>query len=104
MPWKYLYALLELYQATGDHGLLQMATGLADQMVASQERGLFPRDGRSFARIGDEVPLALLHLAATLLEQRQLLPQAVMDRQYLKVEMTGGRVYDYDAVYGDNNH
>ena len=60
-----IYALLDLYDATGDDNLLRLACRVADNLLAMQTpTGLFPRPEREWARTSDDIPLALLHLAA----------------------------------------
>jgi pectate lyase len=85
-----LYAILDLYQATGKLALLELAVGIGQGLAASQtETGLFARGDRLWARTGDEVPLALLHLAATLAGNREALPQASIDSATFHVRYSG---------------
>ncbi len=85
--WQIIYALLELHDVTDDvtddDSALRLACRVADNILASQaDSGLFPRTDREYARTGDEIPLALLHLAAALEGRRDLIPQATPDRQF----------------------
>ncbi len=85
-----LYAVLDLYQATGKSALLELAVGVGEGLAASQtETGLFPRGNRAWARTGDEAPLALLHLAATLAGNRDQLPRASIDSATFHVRYSG---------------
>ena len=73
--------------------------------------GLFPRPGRTYARTGDEVPLALLHLAAVLAGQSSVLPPPTLDSRFFHCEYHGPlaphqqkradkRTYDHLVYYG----
>ena len=110
--WQYIYVLLELAKATGDRSFLKLACRVGDNLLQTQTRtGLFPREGRLYARTGDEVPLALLHLAATLDGKASRLPQPMLDNGYLHAEYEGTeganpnikdkRTYDRFVFYGD---
>lgn len=113
--WQFIYALLELTRATGDRGFLKLACRIGDNLIETQSKsGLFPRDGRAFARTGDEIPLALLHLAASLDHKDYLLPPAMLDNAYLHCEYEGAsvpkkpgieenRTYDNDVFYGETS-
>ena len=110
--WRTIYALLELYQATDDHALLQLARCIADNILTTQTKtGLFPRHGRVWARTGDEIPLALLYLAAAINGKSSSLPPAVFDRRFFHCEYHGHldehqqkradkRTYDSLVFYG----
>ncbi len=85
-----LYALLELYQATGNQHFQDVAIGIGNGLLVRQTAtGLFPRGERQWARTGDEIPLALLHLAAALEGQRAQLPRASIDSSTFHVRYTG---------------
>jgi len=110
--WQYIYALLELAKATGDRSFLKLACRVGDNLLQYQTRtGLFPRAGRLYARTGDEVPLALLHLAAALDGKSSRLPPPMLDNGYLHAEYEGTegpnpnikdkRTYDRIVFYGD---
>jgi len=110
--WQYIYALLELAKATGDRNFLKLACQLGDNLLQTQTgTGLFPREGRLYARTGDEVPLALLHLAATIDGKSSCLPPPMLDNGYLHAEYEGSdglnpnikdkRTYDRFVFYGD---
>lgn len=110
--WQYLYALLELAKATGDRNFLKLACRVGDNLLQTQTRtGLFPREGRVYARTGDEVPLALLHLAAALDGKSARLPPPMLDNGFLHAEYEGEdglnpnikdkRTYDRFVFYGD---
>ena len=111
--WHILYALLELADATGDAGYLDLACLVGDNLIETQvDSGLFPRAGREYARTGDDIPLALLHLAAALLERRAELAPAVFDRRFFHCEYHGdleeyqkkradARTYDHNVFYGN---
>ena len=110
--WRVIYALLELHRATGDRELLQLACRVGQRVVKMQtESGLFPRPKRTFARTGDEAPLALLHLAAAIQGKRSRLPPAVYDSRFFHCEYHGElkehqrkradkRTYDHLVFYG----
>ncbi|MPY89732.1 MAG: hypothetical protein GEU99_17645 [Luteitalea sp.] len=81
--WLTIYALLDLYDATDDGAILQLAGRVGDNLLALQTpTGLFPRKGREWARTGDDIPLALLHLAAAIEGKRDMIPPPVTDRQF----------------------
>lgn len=117
--WRMIYALLELYRATGDRSMLRLASRIADNLLKLQkETGLFPRPGRQYARTGDEIPLALLHLAAALegksdkpLGPLAGMPQPIFDSRFFHCEYHGEldenqqkradkRTYDNLVYYG----
>lgn len=109
--WEEIYALLELAKATGDRNFLKLACRLGDNLLKLQSKtGLFPRAGYKYARTGDQVPLALLHLAAALDGKDSSLPQAILDNGYLHAEYDGkagpnpnikdDRTYDSRVFYG----
>ena len=110
--WRAIYALLELHRATSDRVLLQLACRIADALVQRQTAsGLFPRSGRSYARTGDEVPLAILHLAAAVDGKSSCLPAPILDSRFFHCEYHGEleehqrkradkRTYDHLVFYG----
>jgi pectate lyase len=110
--WRSIYALLDLHKATKDRILLQLACRIADNILQTQKlNGLFPRSNRSYARTGDEVPLALLHLAATLVQENSLLPPPILDSRFFHCEYHDdlqehqkkrgdARTYDSNVFYG----
>jgi hypothetical protein len=110
--WHYIYALLELARATSDRQFLRLAGRVADNCLKRQTRtGLFPRDGRLYARTGDEVPLAIQHLAAALDGRESVLPPAMLDNAFFHCEFDGApgwrapgvndkRTYDTTVFYG----
>ena len=110
--WHYIYALLELARATGDRSFLKLAGRVADNLLKQQTgTGLFPRSGRVYARTGDEVPLAILHLAAALDGRESLLPPAMLDNAFFHCQYDGAtvpkkpniddnRTYDITVFYG----
>ena len=110
--WRLIYALIELDAACQRTGLLDLAAGVADNALALQsDTGLFPRPGREYARTGDEIPLALLHLAAAIEGKRELLPRAAFDRRFFHCEhdeplqphqrkRADARTYDHYVHYG----
>jgi pectate lyase len=78
-----IYGMLELHRATGDRAFLQVAAEIADHLVRTHFRnGLFPRAGRVYARTGDEIPLALLHLVAAIENKSNLIPVDKVDSQF----------------------
>jgi pectate lyase len=111
--WRLIYALLELEAATGDAGYLKLARLVGDNLLKTQaDTGMFPRSGREHARTGDDIPLALLHLAATLSGRRADIPAAVFDRRFFHCEFHGeleeyqkkradSRTYDHYVFYGN---
>jgi pectate lyase len=110
--WRVLYALLELNRATSDRSFLPVACRIADNLLQLQAKsGLFPRRGRAYARTGDEIPLAVLHLAATLLGRKNVLPSPKFDGRFFHCEYDGPlaeyqkkradkRTYDNNVFYG----
>ena len=111
--WRLIYGLLELTEATGDERFLRLAGKIGDNLLAMQtDTGLFPRPGRDYARTGDDIPLALLHLAAALAGRRAEIPAAVFDRRFFHCEYHGpleeyqkkradARTYDHYVFYGN---
>ncbi|MHB8898692.1 MAG: hypothetical protein ACYC6Y_08095 [Thermoguttaceae bacterium] len=112
--WRMIYALLEMADATGDDGYCELACRVGDNLLKLQAgSGLFPRTGRQYARTGDDIPLALLHLAAALAWRRAEIPAAVFDRRFFHCEYDGPleeyqkkradkRTYDHYVFYGDS--
>ena len=111
--WRLIYALLEYHAATNDPEALRRACGVANQLLEWRaESGLFPRPGRQYARTGDEVPLALLHLAVAIEGRRELLPRAMFDSRFFHCEFDGPleehqkkradkRTYDNNVYFGN---
>ncbi len=111
--WRTVYAMLELHRATSDQRFLKLAGRIADNLLEMQvENGLFPRRGRKWARTGDEIPLALLHLAAAFDGRSHLMPQPVLDSRFFHCEYHGPladhqkkradrRTYDHLVFYGN---
>jgi pectate lyase len=111
--WRCIYALLELYRASQDRQFLRLASRVADNILKMQtSAGLFPRPGRHWARTGDEIPLALLHLAAALAGRSEQMPAPIRDSRFFHCEYHGPlepyqqkradqRTYD-DLVYYGN--
>ena len=112
--WRMIYALLQLHRATGDRSMLRTACRIADNLLKLQtESGLFPRPGREYARTGDEIPLALLHLAAAMEGNGDKMPQPVFDGRFFHCEYHGKldehqqkradkRTYDNYVFYGSS--
>ncbi len=112
--WCAIYGLLELYQATENKAYLHVASKIADHLLEKQsDTGLFPNSGRNYARSGDEVPLALLHLAAAIENRQDELPQPMFDRRFFHCEFHGDleehqqkradkRTYDHLVFYGND--
>jgi pectate lyase len=114
--WQTIYALLEMYKATHDKEVLELACLVANNLLAWQtDNGLFPRPGRNFARTGDEVPLALLHLAAVIEGKSELMPKPMHDNAFFHATYHGElepharpleqgegntRTYDWRVYYG----
>ncbi|MHC4642985.1 MAG: hypothetical protein ACYS32_15190 [Planctomycetota bacterium] len=110
--WRMIYVLLELYRAEHDRAMLRLASRIADNLLKLQkETGMFPRSGRDYARTGDEIPLALLHLAAALEGKSDKMPQPVFDSRFFHCEYHGEldehqqkradkRTYDNLVFYG----
>jgi pectate lyase len=88
--WNAIYTLLELHRATEDDAFLRVASRIGDLLVKTQAKsGLFPRAGREYARTGDEIPLALLHLAAALAGKSASMPSPAVDDAYFHCEYDG---------------
>ena len=112
--WRLIYALLELHRATGNRSMLKLARNIADNLLKLQtSTGLFPRAGREYARTGDEIPLALLHLAAALEGKSNKMPPPVFDSRFFHCEYHGRldehqqkradkRTYDNYVFYGSS--
>jgi pectate lyase len=110
--WRAIYTVLEFHQATGDRDFLRLASRIADNLLETQtETGLFPRAERVWARTGDEIPLALLHLAGALTGSSEKLPAPVLDSRFFHCEYHGQldedqkkradkRTYDHLVFYG----
>ena len=110
--WHVIYALLELHRATGDRQFLLLARRVGENVTKLQTpSGLFPRPGRTYARTGDEAPLALLHLAAHLAGRSSVLPPPALDSRFFHCEYHGPlaphqqkradkRTYDHLVYYG----
>jgi pectate lyase len=78
-----IYALIELHEPSGDGAILRLAGRIGDNLLAMQTpTGLFPRRGREWARTGDDIPLALLHLVAAIEGKRNAIPPPAIDRQF----------------------
>jgi hypothetical protein len=111
--WRTIYALLDLHRATNDPTLLAGACRVADNSLTLQVKsGFFPRPGREYARTGDEIPLAILHLAAALQDRESEMPSPAFDTRFLHAQYTGplddrqkkradSRTYDHLVFYGD---
>jgi len=88
--WEYIYPLLELSKASGDRSFLKLACRVGDNLLRTQSKtGLFPRAGCEYARTGDQIPLALLHLAAEFDGKTGLNPN-----------LKDNRTYDNNVFYG----
>ena len=88
--WRLIYVLLELHRATGQRSMLTMACRIADNLLKLQvSTGLFPRPRREYARTGDEIPLALLHLAAALGDKSDKMPPPSFDGRFFHCEYHG---------------
>ena len=110
--WQIIYALLELYKDTGSKTILQVACRVADNLMEWQtDNGLFPRPGRSYARTGDEVPLAILHLVAAIEGKQDLIPDPMLDTSFFHAifhdelepyqeKRDDDRTYDHMVYYG----
>jgi len=99
--WRCVYALLELQRARPDPRFLRLASRIADNILRTQtETGLFPRSGRQWARTGDEVPLALLHLAASLTGKSERMPAPIRDSRFFHCEYHG-ELEDYQQKRAD---
>jgi hypothetical protein len=78
-----IYGMLKLYRASGDREFLSLAAEIADHIIATHFRNsLFPRKGRDYARTGDEIPLALLHLVAAIENKSDTIPVDKVDSQF----------------------
>jgi pectate lyase len=110
--WKIIYALLELYKATGYQALLRQACTVADNLLKWQtSSGLIARPGRNYARTGDEVPLAILHLVAAIEAKSDQMPDPMLDASFFHAIFHGAlepyqqkrdddRTYDHMVYYG----
>ena len=110
--WQIIYALLELYRASEDQLLLRQACRIGDNLLEWQaSHGLFARPGRQYARTGDEVPLAILHLVAAIQNKLDLIPDPMLDASFFHAIFHGelepyqqkrddNRTYDHYVYYG----
>ncbi len=110
--WRLIYALLELHHATNNPEMLSLACRIGDNILNTQhETGLFPHTNRDYARTGDEIPLALLHLAAVIEGKEESLPAPIYDSRFFHCEYHGHlephqqkradkRTYDHLVFYG----
>ena len=110
--WRILYAVLDMARATEDRRFMRLACRIGDNMLKLQSgTGLFARRGRLWARTGDEIPLALLHLAAVVLGKESVMPQPAFDSRFFHCEYHGPleehqkkradkRTYDNLVFYG----
>ncbi len=110
--WRMIYGLLDLYKATNNKAILQSAECIADNILKTQTKtGLFPRGNYKYARTGDEIPLALIHLAASIEGKSSLLPSPFFDYRFFHCEYHGEledyqqkradkRTYDHLVFYG----
>ena len=110
--WCLIYVLLELHRATDNRSMLTLACRIADNLLKLQaSTGLFPRPEREYARTGDEIPLALLHLAAALDGKSDKMPPPAFDGRFFHCEYHGPleeyqtkradkRTYDNYVFYG----
>jgi len=133
--WLLIHAMIELERATGNQGdFLRLASRVGDNQLAFQsDSGFFPRPApdpippgtvanhakipgtvqpaRKIARTGDEIPLALLHLAAAFEGKEALLPQPPATTQRWHVRYFGPledyqkkrddvRTHDWLVLYG----
>ena len=93
--------------------MLRLAARIGDNLLATQSQtGLFPRPGREWAHTGDDIPLALLHLAAGIEGKRDRIPPAAIDNQFFHAVYYGelephqkkrndDRTWDSLVYYGD---
>lgn len=110
--WRTIYALLELHWVTTNDKFLKLACSIADNLIKTQSpTGLFPRSDRKWARTGDEIPLAILHVAARNMKKSQLIPPPIFDGRFFHCEYHGRleehqkkrddkRTYDNYVFYG----
>jgi len=61
---------------------------------------IFPRPKRHYARTPDEIPLALLHLATTLLGRDAPRPQAILDNAFFHCEYDGEVSFAREERFG----
>jgi hypothetical protein len=103
---RIIYTLLELYRATDDRSMMQLACRIGDNLVKSQtETGLFPKPGRKYARTGSDTPLVLLHLAAVIDGKSNQMPMVpIFDTRFFACEYYNPgkktEIYDNAVFYG----
>jgi len=98
-----IFGLLELYEATPEKAVLDLARRVADNALATRfHNGLFVESSdHVFACFDDPTPLALLHLRAAILGLPEKPPAFWCGRGYLHCPFDGkGRTYDLRVVYG----
>jgi pectate lyase len=110
--WASIYALIELHRATKSPAFMQLASRIGENLLETQTpTGLFPNPDREYARTGDELPLAVLHLAAALDGRQSELPAPALDGQFFHCIYDGPlephqqkradkRTYDWLVFYG----
>lgn len=97
-----IFGLLELHQATGSPRFLRLAERVADNALAQQfHKGFFVQSkDHVIARFDDPLPLALLHLRASVLGLKTRPPVFWMGEGYLHCPHDGvGRTYDHTVIY-----
>jgi pectate lyase len=100
----HLVALLELHRLTGRREFLDQACRVGDNILRNRfENHLFtPGPGYRFTRTSRPEPLALLHLAAALLGQRDAVPDFMDGHAYFACELKStdpGYTFDHAVIY-----
>ncbi|MCS7463509.1 hypothetical protein N0M98_25715 [Paenibacillus doosanensis] len=100
-----IFALLELFETTGQRKFLQLAQRVGDRIVLYRfHRGLFmPSPDHEYAKLDALEPLALLHLAAAMLGVRGRMPAYCGGRPFFAAAYDGlGHQTDNILLYQKN--
>lgn len=98
-----LWGFLELYRKLNEPAYLEMAKHIGDNILKDRFfKGFFVQSkDHLYAKFERMEPLALLHLAATILDKQELVPVALPGSGFFHCPYDGvGRTYDNSVIYG----